>query len=53
MAIDAVAGNVDVIKVGRKPGNGRVTIITIGAARDMCWVFSGSRRAVMAGPAGA
>ena len=53
MAIDTVAGDIDVIKVGREPGNGRVTIVTISATRDMCWVFSGSRRAVMARPAGA
>ena len=33
--------DVDVIKVGGKPGDRRVAIVTIVAARDMRWMFTG------------
>ena len=53
MAADAVAGDVRVVEVRRQPGNGRVTIVAISAARDVRRVLAGGNCAVVTGAAGA
>ena len=53
MAADAVTRDIDVVKIRRYPGCGRMTVIAIVAAIKMCRVFSGRGDAVMTGAAGA
>jgi len=51
VATKAIAGDVDVIEVGRNPGNRRVAVIAGVTAYDMCRVLAGRSGAVMAGRA--
>ena len=44
----AIAGDADVIEIRRQPTGRRMAVIAIVAARDMCWMFTCRRRAVMA-----
>ena len=47
VAIDAVSGDVDVIEVGRKPSDSRVTIVAVVTARDVRRMLAGRRDSVM------
>jgi len=49
---DAVGGDVGVIKVGRDPRVGRMTVVAVVAAGNVGRVLAGGRIAVMAGEAG-
>lgn len=51
MAADAVASDVEVVKVGRDPRRGRVAVIAIIAAADVVRIFANSCNAVMTGSA--
>ena len=53
MAAYAVTGDIDVIEIGRRPADSRMTIVAIIAAVQMCWMFALGRDAVMTGTAGA
>jgi len=46
---NAVAGNIQVIKICRQPTHGAMTVIAGIAARDMCQVFAEGNDAVVAG----
>ena len=50
---DTISGDIHMIKIGRQPANGRMTVIAIVAARDMRGVFSGCSKTVMTGAAAA
>ncbi len=52
MAATAVAGNVRVVENRRQPGDGRVAVVAIIAARNVCRVFAGGCYAIMTGSAG-
>ena len=47
MATGAVVHNIDMVKIGRQPGDRRVAVVTIIAAGDMCRVLAGGRDTVM------
>ncbi len=49
VAANAVAGDIDMVKIGWQPGDGRVTIVTIVAAGYVRRVFTGRCIAVMTG----
>lgn len=53
MAAGTVAGDADVVKIGREPARCRVTIVTGVATRDMGRVFAGRCNAIVAGSTGA
>lgn len=53
MTARAVAGNADMVEVGRHPARGRVAIIAGVAARQVGWCLAGRQRAVVAGAAAA
>jgi hypothetical protein len=53
VATHTIAGDTDVIKIGRKPADRRVTVVTAVIARNVGWMFAGRRYAVVAGTAGA
>ena len=53
VAADAVAADVDVIKIRGQPADGRVAVVAVVATRDMRRVLADRRYAVMAGSAGA
>ena len=50
---DAVVGDVGVIEIRRYPGNRRMTVVAVVAARDMCRVFASRDGPVVTGDAGA
>ncbi len=52
MAATAVAGNVRVVEIRRQPADGRVAVVAVIAARNVCRVFAGGCHAIMTGPAG-
>ena len=52
VAVETVAGDIDMIKVGRQPGYRRMAVIAVIAAGNVCRVLAGRRYAVVAGPAG-
>ena len=43
----AIASDVHVVKIRRQPGHGRMAIITIVAARYVCRIFPGRRKAIV------
>ena len=47
MAAYAVAHDIRMIEIRRRPCDSRVAVVTIVATRDMCWMFSGRGDAVM------
>lgn len=51
VAAGAIARDIDVIEIRGQPGNRRVTVITIGAARNMLCILAGRSYAVMTGAA--
>lgn len=51
VATEAIAGDIHVIEVGRYPADCRMAVVAIVAAGDMCRVFAGGNRAVVAGRA--
>ena len=51
MAAHAVTRDVDVVKVGRQPGNCAVTVIAVVTTRNVGRMFAGGSDAVMAGSA--
>ena len=51
VTVDAIADDIEVIEVGRQPGDGRMTVIAIIAACDMCQVFPDRCNAVVTGSA--
>ena len=53
VATRAVAKNIDVVKIRRQPGHGRVAVVASVAAGEVCSVFSGGGNAVMARTAAA
>lgn len=53
MAADTVAGNADMIEIGRQPGHCGVAIIAGIASCDMTRIFPGRNKAVMTGTASA
>lgn len=52
VAVDAIAGDVDVIKICRKPCRGRMTVVAGNSAVDMCRVLAGRGYTVMTGATG-
>lgn len=48
----AIARDIDVVEIGRRPGHGRVAVVAGIAAGDMRWVLAGRDAAVVAGLAG-
>ena len=52
MAAGAIARDIYMIEIGWQPGNRRVAVIAIRAARNMLCILSGRSYAVMAGAAG-
>ena len=52
MAAGAIARDIHVVEIGWQPGNGRMTVIAIGATGDMCRILSARYCAVMTGAAG-
>lgn len=53
VAADTVAGNIGVIKVGRYPCGGRMTVIAVVTRRDVRWILARCDGAVVTGAAGA
>jgi len=51
VATEAIAGDIHVIEVGRYPADCRMAVVAIVTAGDMCRVFAGGNRAVVAGRA--
>ncbi len=51
VATHAIAGDVDVIEIGRQPGNRRMAVIAIRATTNVSSMFTSRRYAVMAGTA--
>ncbi len=49
VATDAIANDIGVIEVRRRPGDSRVTVIAVVTARNMGRVLAGGRDAIMAG----
>lgn len=49
----AVARDIDMVEVGRRPAGRRVAIVAVVAARNVCRVFANCRNAIMTGTAGA
>ncbi len=49
VAVNAISGNVHVVKVSWQPGDSRVAIITGIAAGDMGCVLAGRGNAIMTG----
>ena len=49
VAADTIAGNIDVIEIGRQPAVRRMTIITGITAGNMCRVLARGYRAVVTG----
>ena len=45
----AVVEDIRMIEVRRQPGGACVAVVAACAARDMCWIFTGCRNAVVAG----
>lgn len=52
MTADTIVRDRAVIEIGRDPGDGRMAVVAIIAARDVRRVFARCNRAVMAGRAG-
>lgn len=52
VATNTIARNVDVVKVCGQPCRGRVAILAVVSAADMCRILAGSDYAIMAGAAG-
>lgn len=52
MAAGAIAGDVHMVEIGRQPGDRRVTVVAVVAARNVRRVFAGCGNAIMTGPAG-
>jgi hypothetical protein len=53
VATDTIAGDVDVVKIGGHPAVRGVTVVASVTAGDMCRVFTGRDRTVVAGITGA
>ena len=53
MAVAAIAGDIRVIEVRRRPRHRRMAIVAVVAASDMRWVFADSNDTVMTGATGA
>lgn len=53
MAAHAVTGDIDVVKIRRYPSCGRMTVIAVVAAVNMCRGLAGRGDAIMTGAAGA
>lgn len=53
VAADTVAGDVDVIEIRRQPASGRMTVVAIGAARNMIGIFANGGNAVVTRSTGA
>ncbi len=49
VATETVARDADVIEIGRYPADGRVTVVAIVAAGNMCRVLASGDRTVVAG----
>ena len=47
VAAEAVVRDIDVVKIGRRPGDGGVTVVAVVATRDMGWMFASRRYAVV------
>lgn len=47
----AVVEDIRMIEVRRQPGGACVAVVAACAARDMCWIFTGCRNAIVAGTA--
>ena len=47
----AVVEDIRMIEVRRQPGGACVAVVAACAARDMCWIFTGCRNAIVAGAA--
>ena len=48
VATRAIAGDAYVIEIRGQPADSRMAIVTIVAARDMCWMFAGCCSSVVA-----
>ena len=52
MTTDAVTRDVDMVEVGRQPARGRMAILAVVAAADVCRILAGRNLAIMTGAAG-
>ena len=48
MAAYAIVRNIDVIEICRNPRHGRMAVVAVVAARDVCWMLANRRDTVMA-----
>lgn len=48
VAANAITGDVGMVVRGRQPGNRRVAVIAVIAARDVRWMLAGRRHAIVA-----
>ena len=48
LATEAIAGDIGMIEIGWRPGDGRMSVVTVVSARDMAGILPGRRHAIVA-----